>query len=90
MGQLNVPQIEWIREYLAEQFPDQPLPERAHGIDTIVIELKDSKGYPKELRVSREFLLRHTKAVIREYLNNAKIAEQLEAVPTSVSISDVL
>lgn len=28
MGELNIPQTEWIREYLAEHFSDQPLPER--------------------------------------------------------------
>jgi hypothetical protein len=89
MGALNIPQTEWLREYLAEHFPGQSLPERAIGVDTVVIDVNDSDGLPKELRISREFLLRLSKTSIQEYLKNAKIAEQIEMVPTSVTISEM-
>lgn len=82
MGQ---PTTQWVREYLSEEFPGQPLPERPNGKDDVVIDVNDSRGYPKELRISLEFL-QVTKLTTQEYLRNAKIAEQLEAVLCSVTI----
>jgi hypothetical protein len=86
MEELKIPQTEWVREYLTRHFPGQSLPERAGGIATVIIDVTDSHGRPKELRISREFLQTFTKPTVEEYLQNARIAEQIETVPGSVSI----
>ena len=90
MEALNILQTEWIRDYLREHFPGQPLPERGEGIDTVVIDVTDSHGRPKQLRMSRVFLQSFTKATVQEYLRNVRIAGQIENVPSSVSIIDRL
>jgi len=90
MGELDIPQTEWVREYLTEHFPGQPLSERAVGLDTVIIDVTDSHGNPKELRISRDFLVRFPKTSIQEYLKNANIAGQIETVPAAVSISKPL
>jgi hypothetical protein len=86
MEELKIPQMEWIRDYLNEHFPGQSLPERAGGIATVIIDVTDSHGRPKELRISCEFLQTLTKTTVQEYLRNSRIAEQIETVPGSVSI----
>ncbi|MGO9010641.1 MAG: hypothetical protein ACLQPN_11105 [Bryobacteraceae bacterium] len=89
MEKLNIPQMEWIREYLTEHFPGQALPERAVGLGTVVIDVTSSDGLPKELRISRSFF-RFSKTSIQEYLKNAKIAENIETAPTFTSIDALL
>ena len=86
MEELNIPQADWFREYLSEHFPGQPLPARASGMDTVVIDVTDSLGRPKELRIPLELLQAYPKPTVQEYLRNAAIAEQIEVVPGSVSI----
>jgi hypothetical protein len=90
MRELDISEMESFREYLAEHFPGQALLERAVGVDTIVIEISDSRGLPKELRISRDFLFRYPKASIQEYLKNMKIAERIESVPWKLTIADLL
>ena len=90
MEELNIPQADWVREYLTEHFPDQPLPMRATGIDIVVIDVTDTHGRLKELRIPLEFLRAYPKPTIQEYLRNAGIAQQMEIVPGSVSITNVL
>ena len=81
MQELKLPQITWVREYLGEHFPNQALPERAGGIDTVIIDVNDSQGRPKELRIACGFLRTFSKTTIQEYLNKAHIAQQLEDAP---------
>ena len=86
MEELNIPQVDWFREYLSEHFPGQPLPARASGIDTVVIDVTDSHSRSKEVRIPLELLQTYPKPIIQEYLRNAGIAQQIEVVPGSVSI----
>jgi hypothetical protein len=42
--------VEWLRQYLSEYFPGQALNVRASGIDTLVVDVTDPSGQPRELR----------------------------------------
>jgi hypothetical protein len=55
-------------------------------LDSVVIDVADSHGRPKELRISREFLLTYPRSTIHDYLKNCGIAQRVEAAPYSVSI----
>ena len=44
--------VEWLREYLREYFPGQALTVRASGIDTLIVDVTDPAGQPRELRFS--------------------------------------
>ena len=44
--------VEWLREYLREYFPGQALSVRALGIDTLVVDVTDATGQPRELTFS--------------------------------------
>lgn len=80
--------ISRVREYLADHFPNQPLSQRVYAVGSVVIDVTDKKGLPKELRLSEGFLnSAFSKEQIGEYFKNAHIAEQLESVPNSVSIT---
>jgi hypothetical protein len=42
--------VEWLRQSLREYFPGQALNVRASGIDTLVVDVTDPSGQPRELR----------------------------------------
>jgi hypothetical protein len=44
--------VEWLREYLREYFPGQALNVRASGIDTLIVDVTDPSGQPRELKFS--------------------------------------
>ena len=48
----DLPLVEWLREYLREYFPGQALNVRALGIDTLVVDVMDPTGQPRELTFS--------------------------------------
>jgi hypothetical protein len=82
--------LEWVREYLHQYFPGQPLSAQESGT-AIVIDVTDSHGQLKELRIPPEFFRTYpTKTTIQDYLKNANIAQQIEIVPRSVSIRILL
>ena len=41
---------EFLRQYLREYFPGQPLEVRALGIDTLIVEVTDPSGERRELK----------------------------------------
>ena len=79
-----------VLEYLRKHFPGQPFTAHATGTDTLVIDVSDSGGRRKELRIPQGFLQTYSKSTLDEYLEHARIAEQLETVPSSVSIKQLV
>jgi hypothetical protein len=82
----SIPHLTHVLEYLAEHFPNQPFATCNGDPETIIIVVMDSKAYPKKLRMSRDFLQRFDARTIREYLQNADIAQQIEDAAATVSI----
>jgi hypothetical protein len=84
-----ISQLDWVLEYLGKYFPGQPFPARTAGADMLIVEVNDSSGRSKELRIQEGFLRANSKSTIQEYLEDARIADQLESVPSSVSIKQL-
>jgi hypothetical protein len=87
MDYMKLDQTEWVKEYLRPFFPGQPLTERqGEKGATVIIEVIDAKGYPKELQVAREFLTAYPKETIQNFFQAAGIAKLLQDNPTSAAI----
>src|ERR1041384_4938729 len=63
---------------------------RNERVATIIIDVTDSQGRSKELRVAREVLQRFSKATILQYLKHVKVAQQIETAQSAVSITEPL
>jgi hypothetical protein len=82
--------MDWIHEWLVERFSGQPLRSRLGEENTVIVDLNDSHGRPKELRISRQFLVMwsmQTQQTVEKYLRE-NIADQIETEPHSATILD--
>jgi hypothetical protein len=59
--------VEFLRQYLREYFPGQPLEVRASGIDALIVEVTDPAGKRRELRFSLDALPRPKSAPLVQF-----------------------